>query len=118
MRPRRRRRRNNDGRDKGYRPPRSKNGRVATPPFANSWRGDVATSVAGSNHTGQAAVVVPVLWMPQRHAHFDPARQRIDLFARSRRSVGGNKVAAGNGCKILVVAVLQNGFENVSYLTH
>lgn len=74
--------------------------------------------LAWSNRTRQTAVVNAVGVVPQRLTKFNTTTQNFDLLWASRRSIGGKEVIVFVWDKVFIVAVTQDGFENVLAATH
>jgi hypothetical protein len=69
--------------------------------------------LSGTDRSGQTAVIYPVIVVPKWLPQFDATAKHFDLLLGTGGCVGGKKLPVGDGIKILIVTVLENGFENV-----
>jgi hypothetical protein len=76
------------------------------------------TLLAWSDRAGQAAVVDSIGVVPQRLAEFNTTTQNFNLLGASGRCIGGDEVIVFMRDKVFIVAVTQDGFENVLAATH
>jgi hypothetical protein len=63
----------------------------------------------------QAAIVVTVLGVPERHTFAEATGKHFQLFGRAGRRLGRNELVGLNRGKILVVTDFLNGFKYIEH---
>ncbi len=69
--------------------------------------------LARTNSACQTAVVDSVVVVPQGLSEFHTSSQNFDLLLRASRCIGGQELPISDGIEVLIVTVLENGFENI-----
>jgi len=69
--------------------------------------------LARADSAGQATVIDSIVIVPEWLTQLYTTTKNFDLLLRSSRGIGRQELRVYNRIKILVVTVLENGFENV-----
>jgi hypothetical protein len=68
---------------------------------------------AGTNRTGQAAVIDPVIGVPKRLTELHTAAENLDLLLGSRRRIGRMEIRRVLGGEVFVMSITKDGLENI-----